>query len=190
MKNLIALLFLGLVSAVSAQESDTYKSLDYSIGLHIQSPNSIGFYGTWEKDNSTYLYADLAVTLEKYEFYDNISYYTARNSFNDEELDDYPSAISFNIGYVFNDNIELIRPFVYVGINGGNRHVGFNDAFGILGNSGTYSVELPNSGYTKLNAGIGLMIPITDGEIKISADSNPPSLHIGIGLVGWTKAKK
>ena len=190
MKILVSSICICLIGNLVAQETETYKSLDYSVGIHLQTPNSIGLYGTWERDNSTYLYADFAVTLEKYEYYDNISYYTASNSFNDRELDDYPSAISLNIGYVFNDDIEKVRPFVYTGINGGNRHVGFNDAYGILGNSGTYSVELPNSGYTKLNAGVGLMIPITDGEIKISTDANPLSIHVGIGLVSWSKARR
>jgi len=42
-----------------------------------------------------------------------------------------------------------------------------------------------------LNVGGGVMIPLSDsGELKISADANPPSLHIGIGLVNWSKAKK
>ena len=87
--------------------------------------------------------------------------------------------------------MEQIRPFIYGGINGGIRHVGFKDEFYILSNSGNYSVDLPNSGYTKLNIGGGVMIPLSDsGELKISADANPPSLHIGIGLVNWSKAKK
>ena len=188
----IPIICIGLCSLfeANAQEVETYKSLDYSFGGHLQSPNSIGLYATWERDKSTYLYADIAFSLEKYEYYDNISYYTASNTFNDRELDEYPSALSFNVGYVFKDDIEQIRPFIYAGINGGNRHVGFDDPTGILGNSGTYSVELPNSGYTKLNAGVGVMIPMTDSEIKISVDANPPAIHIGYGFVGWSRARK
>lgn len=190
-KNLITLICLCFVNGTCAQEADTYKSLNVSIGAHVQTPNSLGFYGTWEKDNSTYLYTDLSVTLGKYTYYDNISYNTARYFYEDEQLDDYPDAISLNIGYLFNDNVEQIRPFVYVGINGGTRHVGFRDETRILSTSGNYSVSLPNSGYTKLNIGGGIMIPFNDsGELKISADANPPSLHVGIGLTTWSKARK
>lgn len=190
MRIFVCLILLCLGNVLWSQEVDTYKSLDYSGGLHLQTPNSVGVYLTWERDQSTYLYADLAVTLEKYEYYDNISYYVANNTFNDRQLDDYPSALSLNIGYLFNDDVEKIRPFVYAGINGGNRHVGFDDPTGILGRGGTYSVELPNSGYTKLNVGLGVMIPVSDGELKISGDANPPALHIGYGIVGWSKARK
>lgn len=191
MKKLITCFSLCLTFLSQAQESETYKSLLGSIGAHFQSPNSFGIYGTWERDNSTYLYADLSFTAEKYIYYENISYYTALNFYEDRQLDDYPSALALNVGYVFSDDVEQIRPFVYAGINGGNRHVGFRDETRILSNSGNYSVELPNSGYTKLNVGGGVLIPLSDsGELKISADANPPALHIGFGLVGWAEARK
>ena len=144
-----------------------------------------------KKNSSTYLYCDFSFTAEKYTYYENISYYEALVVYEDRQLDDYPSAAALNIGYVFSNDVEQIRPFIYGGINGGIRHVGFKDEFYILSNSGNYSVDLPNSGYTKLNIGGGVMIPLSDsGELKISADANPPSLHIGIGLVNWSKAKK
>lgn len=191
MKYLTTFSLLILSILLNGQESNTYKSLNTSIGGHFQTPNSIGVYGTWESTNYKYLYADLSVSLDKYTYYDNISYGTAVNFYNDRQLDDYPSAISLNVGYVFNDNIEDIRPFVYAGINGGNRRVGFRDETRILSNSGNYSVDLPNSGYTKLNIGGGVMIPLSDdSELKISADANPPSLHVGFGFVRWSKAKK
>lgn len=188
-KNLIALVCFSFLSTLNAQDSETYKSLNWSVGGHLQTPSSFGIYATWETMDYKHLYADVSFTLERYPYYDNISYYTARNVYDDKELNEYPNAIALNVGYVFNDNADQIRPFVYGGINGGTIQVAFYDKYRILGTQGNYLVDKPNSGYTKLNAGIGLMIPISDGEIKISADSNPPSLHIGIGLVGWTKKK-
>lgn len=205
MKNLIALLSLCLTCSVNAQESgkpspsvstippppQTYKSLNNSIGVHYQSPNSFGIYGTWETNDYKYLYADLSFTLGRYTYYDNISYYTALNVYGDQQLGDYPDAISMNIGYVFNDDVDHIRPFVYAGINGGTRHVGFRDETRILSSSGNYAVSLPNSGFTKINIGAGAMIPLKGSqEIKISIDANPPAVHVGYGLVRWSKSKR
>ena len=114
-----------------------------------------------------------------------VTYMKTRNLMSTQTL------VALNIGYVFNDNAEQIRPFVYGGINGGTLQVAFYDKYRILGTQGNYLVDKPNSGYAKLNIGGGVMIPLSDsGELKISADANPPSLHIGIGLVNWSKAKK
>ena len=191
MKTLITCICFTFAFTLSAQDSKSYKSLDWSIGAHFQTRNSLGIYATWEKNSTTYLYADFSFTAEKYTYYENISYYEALVVYEDRQLDDYPSSAAFNIGYVFSNDVEQIRPFIYGGINDGIRHVGFKDEFYILSNSGNYSVDLPNSGYTKFNVGGGLMIPLSDGgELKISADANPPSLHNGIGLVNWSKAKK
>ena len=190
-KYLIALVCFSFLSTLNAQDSESYKSLNWSVGGHLQTPSSFGIYGTWETMDYKHFYADLSFTHERYPYYDNISYYTASNVYEDEELNEYPNAVALNIGYVFNDNADQIRPFVYGGINGGTLQVAFYDKYRILGTEGNYLVDKPNSGYAKLNIGGGVMIPLSDsGELKISADANPPSLHIGIGLVNWSKAKK
>mgnify|MGYP006160822771 FL=1 len=191
MKPLITCICLTFAFTLSAQDSQSYKSLNWSVGGHLQTPSSFGVYGTWETMDYKHFYADVSFTLERYPHYDNISYHTARNVYEDEELNEYPNAMALNFGYVFNDNADQIRPFIYCGINGGTRQVAFYDRYRILGTQGNYLVDLPNSGYAKLNIGGGIMIPLSDmGELKISADANPPGLHIGIGLVNWSKAKK
>ena len=48
-KYLIALVCFSFLSTLNAQDSESYKSLDWSVGAHFHTPNSLGIYGTWEK---------------------------------------------------------------------------------------------------------------------------------------------
>jgi hypothetical protein len=97
-KYLIALVCFSFLSTLNAQDSESYKSLNWSVGGHLQTPSSFGIYGTWETMDYKHFYADISFTAEKYTYYENISYYEALVVYEDRQLDDYPSAAAFNIG--------------------------------------------------------------------------------------------
>ena len=95
-KHLIALVCFSFLSTLNAQDSESYKSLDWSVGGHLQTPSSFRYLWNMGNKGATnlFLLQTYPSQRERYPYYENISYYEAlqvrlrRRG----HLDDYPSA--------------------------------------------------------------------------------------------------
>ena len=79
------------------------------------------------------------------QYYDNITFNTAKNTYNDKQLEDITQSLVFNLGPNFrlNNSLSLITG---ISIARNYTYTKFYDNFEILGNNGNYYVD--NKSYT------------------------------------------